>query len=96
MMSKNMQLVGDTMDLKSGPADEMLDTFSGGTVQSFAEDAPLKRSSNPLGVFTDQSMGEIQDSFTGKVPLNRKAHRGYESGTIENSQDDNPDTGSSY
>ncbi len=96
-MSNSIQFLGQKVDLKmSSPADEMLDTFKSGVVQSFAEDAPLKRSSNPVGMFTNQSMGEVQDSFTGKVPLNRKAHRGYESGTTANMQSEAPDTESSY
>ncbi len=94
MMSKKVQLVGDTMSIGGGN-DEMLDTFKAGTVQSFAEDANLKRSSNPIGVFTDQSMGQVE--WVGdKMSMNRKAHRGYESGTPINMQDENPDTGSSY
>lgn len=81
----------ETSPIKNGPATEDQDAFGGGLVQaSFTESMPLKRTPNMMGVFSDQSMGTVEASFTGTVPLKRQAHRGYESGTPINAQDENP------
>jgi len=95
-MSDRIQMVGMQSPLKSGPADETLDNFSGGTVQSFAEMAPLRKSNNPLAVFTEQSMGTVEMVGMDCGKLSRKPHRGYESGTVINQQAEVPDTNESY
>ncbi len=96
-----IDMLGQRSPLKSGPADETLDTFKSGTVESFAEMAPLRRSNNPLGQFTGQSMGTVEMVGGDVGKLSRKPHRGYEGGTPNNStpinqQDMNPDTSESY
>lgn len=75
--------------ISNGPATEKQDGFGGGTVQTFAETVSLSRSSTPMGVFTDQSMGTVE-SFAERVPLKRQPHRGYEAGTPANSESENP------
>jgi len=91
-----IDMLGQQSPLKSGPADETLDTFKSGVIQTFAEETPLRRTNNPLAVFTDQSQGEIQWVGMDCGKLSRKPHRGYESGTVGNQQDHNPDTSESY
>ncbi len=91
-----IDMVGMQSPLKSGPADETLDNFKGGTVQSFAEMAPLRKSNNPLAQFSGQNMGTVEMVGMDCGKLSRKPHRGYESGTQINQQDMNPDTSESY
>ncbi len=91
-----IDMLGQQSPLKNGPADETLDSFPGGTVQTFAEMAPLKKSNTPMGQFTDQSMGEVQMIGMDVGKLSRKPHRGYESGTTPNMQSEVPDTNESY
>ncbi len=91
-----IEMVGSQQPLKSGPADETLDTFAGGTVEFLGEKMDLRRSNTPMGTFSDQSMGTVEMLGGDVGKLSRKPHRGYESGTPINAQDDNPDTSESY
>lgn len=85
-MADRIQMVGSEMDLMSGPNEQMLDTFGGGTVEAIYDPMDLGRRSNPLGVFTMQSMG--QEEWVGSTvgDLKRAPHRGYESGQVNNAQ----------
>ncbi len=89
-------MLGMKSPLKSGPADETLDTFKSGVIQSFAQEMPLKRSNTPMGQFTGQSMGTVEMVGMDCGKLSRKPHRGYESGTVINQQDMNPTESESY
>lgn len=81
----------ETVPTQSGPATENQEGFGGGTVQaSFTESVSLSRNPIQLGVFTDQSMGTLENSETGTVPLKRQPHRGYESGVVMNSSENLP------
>ncbi len=74
-------MLGEQMSMGGGNT-EAQENFGGGVIQdSETGKIPLGRSPSPLGVFTDQPQGEVQDSETTHMPFNRKAHRGYESGT---------------
>ncbi len=89
-------MLGMTSPLKSGPADETLDSFPGGTIQFMGDQEPLKRSNTPMAQFTGQSMGTVEMLGMDVGKLSRKPHRGYESGTTPNMQSEAPDTEQSY
>lgn len=89
-----IDFIGEKVSIGGGNTEKQ-DGFSGGTVDFIGEKVDLKRTSSPLGIFTDQSMGTVE--FVGdKMSLKRQPHRGYESGTPQNSQGEAPDTPQSY
>jgi len=91
-----IDMLGMVSPLKSGPADETLDSFPGGTMQIMGDQEPLKRSNTPMGQFTDQSMGTVEMVGMDVGKLSRKPHRGYEAGTQLNANDGTPDSERSF
>lgn len=89
-MMKPVDSFAETVNLGGGNT-ETQDGFGGGTVQTFAEMMPgSSRAPNQMAVFADQPMGTLERAETGTVPLKRQPHRGYESGTPQNSESENP------
>jgi hypothetical protein len=89
------QMIGSEVSIGGGNTEKM-DRFESGTISFVGDMLPLSKSSTPFGLFTDQSMGEIQRVGDDVGTLKRTPHRGYESGTPINAQEELPDTKESY
>jgi len=73
----NMDTFADKAPLKNGPADMERDRSGGSPIDTFADNVPLK-GVTPMDSYSGSAN---QETFGGKVPLDRTPHRGWESGS---------------